>query len=296
MCRPPSGACGADGKINYLSSEIYDSEVDQLPLSQIPLSNSECYQEDNSKECESTKDSDKHEYCHEDKFNSEDNKPKLAGWLYCLSNVAFILSLFKIGETSGTPEKRAKELYTTGVPSPYKVEFAKYVPDRKKAERYIHKILSKLDKRYNPKREFFQVPLEVIKDLFEMIPGKWWSPSQTLPQIENELKTKSNKSQCRDAHKGCRDARKCLNDGQKIRHGITINGPYWIGVYNLETNSIIMNGKIYKSPRKNTAPLNNFAISHYNSVNKNRCCDAWGECQCEIDGKWISMFDLPILR
>ena len=51
------------------------------------------------------------------------------GYIYCLTNES-MYGLVKIGEIHAegkTPHDRARELYTTGVPSPFKVEFAKKV-------------------------------------------------------------------------------------------------------------------------------------------------------------------------
>jgi len=78
------------------------------------------------------------------------------GYIYCLSNPSFI-GLLKIGETSRTPEDRAKELFTTGVPTPFKVEFSRKVTNTKEKEKDIHKIL---ESYRVPSREFFNVTVE----------------------------------------------------------------------------------------------------------------------------------------
>jgi len=69
--------------------------------------------------------------------------------------------LLKIGLTKHTPQKRAKELYSTGVPVQFDLEKSWRVPrdELKRAERDIHEILS--DYRINDKREFFLVEREL---------------------------------------------------------------------------------------------------------------------------------------
>jgi len=56
-----------------------------------------------------------------------------------------------------TPEDRAKELFTTGVPTPFKVEFSRKVANTKEKEKDIHKIL---ESYRVPSREFFNVTVE----------------------------------------------------------------------------------------------------------------------------------------
>ena len=82
------------------------------------------------------------------------------GCVYILKNKA-MPGLIKIGYTQENAEKRANELYTTGVPQPFEVV---YELDKLESEQYakleneIHKELD--DYRVNPKREFFQYPAD----------------------------------------------------------------------------------------------------------------------------------------
>ena len=74
--------------------------------------------------------------------------------------------LVKIGRTSGAdPTSRATQLYTTGVPVPFTVEFAGQVSDAIKVEQALHNAFR--EQRINQKREFFQVepdqPIELLK-------------------------------------------------------------------------------------------------------------------------------------
>ena len=56
------------------------------------------------------------------------------GWIYCMSNKAFP-SLLKIGQTKNLPTARAEQLYSTGVPYPFKIEFAKKIEIMKKEKK-----------------------------------------------------------------------------------------------------------------------------------------------------------------
>lgn len=82
----------------------------------------------------------------------------MAGFVYILSNPS-MPRLLKIGKSDRDPsEFRASELYTTGVPEPFKVEYFALVRDHHVAERVVH---SRLDgSRPNAGREFFRVGVE----------------------------------------------------------------------------------------------------------------------------------------
>jgi hypothetical protein len=100
------------------------------------------------------------------------------GYIYCLSNKIYNTTIFKIGFTTKTPERRANELYKTGVPNAFTIEFAKKVQHVQEAEKEIHTKFMKY--RINPEREFFDVPLHEVKKAFDMIPGKEWNSTCEL--------------------------------------------------------------------------------------------------------------------
>jgi hypothetical protein len=190
--------------------------------------------------------------------------------------------ILKVGWTAKMPDERAKELYTTGVPLPFKIEFAKKVFNAHKKEKILHNLLEKYTERINPHREFFRVSPEEVRKFFDLIDGEMWeissisSPSQLL---KRRIVV-------------CRDMTKCFINGQRIRHiikgkGFSISGRKWIGTYDSSTNKIVCDGKFYTS-------LSNFAQTHYSEVRKDRCKEAngWKECEYEVDGKWISTYDL----
>ena len=76
------------------------------------------------------------------------------GYIYILSNKS-MPGIYKIGCTSRTPEERAAELYTTGVPSPFSVEYSINIDNYAYIEKAIHIKLS----NYNCGKEFFRCDL-----------------------------------------------------------------------------------------------------------------------------------------
>ena len=88
-----------------------------------------------------------------------------SGLVYVLTNAA-MPGLVKIGVTFGSdPESRATQLYTTGVPVPFDVEFAGEVDDARRVEQALHNAFR--DHRVNPRREFFRIepdqPIEMLR-------------------------------------------------------------------------------------------------------------------------------------
>jgi hypothetical protein len=96
----------------------------------------------------------------------------MAGYIYCLSNES-MEGLLKIGRTMRTPEERVKELYSTGVPTPFKIEFAKKVADVVQKERLLHILLGKYTLRL-PGREFFKTDTATVKEFFALMDGEDW--------------------------------------------------------------------------------------------------------------------------
>jgi len=85
------------------------------------------------------------------------------GYLYCLSNPS-IPNLLKIGMTTRTPEERSRELFTTGVATPFNIEFTRQVNNAGQKEKDIHKILE----NYRiPSREFFDISVNEAKRVID---------------------------------------------------------------------------------------------------------------------------------
>jgi hypothetical protein len=73
--------------------------------------------------------------------------------VYVLTNPA-MPGLIKIGRTDQEDaNSRIGQLYTTGVPVPFTIEFACKVPNAEDVERALH--IAFAPNRINPKREFF---------------------------------------------------------------------------------------------------------------------------------------------
>ena len=79
------------------------------------------------------------------------------GFVYVVTNDS-MPGIVKVGLTSWLPEDRAKDLYTTGVPEPFKVAYRIATSRPEAVERKAHEVLD--EHRTNARREFFRVPVE----------------------------------------------------------------------------------------------------------------------------------------
>lgn len=105
--------------------------------------------------------------------------PNKKGFIYILINPS-LKDLLKIGMTTRSPEERAKELSTTGVPTPFFVAFSEEVSDCQMIEKEIHLHLENF--RYIKSREFFEIPLaQAIKIV-----------AKKIEDLEKILKLKSS--------------------------------------------------------------------------------------------------------
>ncbi len=87
--------------------------------------------------------------------------------VYVLTNPA-MPGLVKIGKTSfSEPEDRIAQLYTTGVPVPFKIEFAGRVSDEREVEKALHIAFG--PQRINPKREFFRIEPEQVIAILRLL-------------------------------------------------------------------------------------------------------------------------------
>ncbi|CAI1819624.1 T5orf172 domain [Serratia quinivorans] len=100
------------------------------------------------------------------------------GWVYVLANES-MPGVYKIGMTSSTPEKRAKEISSsTGVPTPFIVisEYRSFSPYEH--EKDIHNMLARY--RVSQGREFFKIDLQTIEDACEKV-----IPFGSVTQVED---------------------------------------------------------------------------------------------------------------
>lgn len=84
-------------------------------------------------------------------------------YVYCMTNKSFDSNLLKVGWTTNNPNKRAQQLYTTGVPTPFHIEFIIKSRDGRSLESRIHSFLSSY--RENNSREFFRIELEELRKI-----------------------------------------------------------------------------------------------------------------------------------
>ena len=215
------------------------------------------------------------------------------GYIYCFSNPS-MPGIYKIGMTERTPEIRLIEANSSDTwrpPTPYKIEFAKNVLNPKQKETTLHTLLSQYTERINPKREFFRVSQEEVKTFFDLIDGDFWVDTQEDAEEEEEEEEEEEAANVKEEtnvlKKGSRDMTKCFTNGQHIRHTIGINKT-WVGIYDSSKNGIICDTKFYKS-------LSGFTKTHHSIDSAYRVtsnANGWKECECEVNGKWISTFNL----
>lgn len=108
----------------------------------------------------------------------------MSGYIYCLSNESFKDNIYKVGYTTRNLKNRLNELYNTSIPTPFKVEFAKYVDNASDSEKLIHKYLT--DYRVNNKREYFKIELNKIHTLFELCLSGSFITDEPSNEIEYE--------------------------------------------------------------------------------------------------------------
>lgn len=135
--------------------------------------------------------------------NSEDSltdileASKGCGFVYVMNN-DYLDGVVKIGYTNRSPETRAKELSSTGVPGKFVVQFFAIVKEAEKLEGEIHRELEK----YNASKEFFEISvLEAVKSIKNLIVNNEYhcsyfgGPSANLFLLPSEEKVReeSNK-------------------------------------------------------------------------------------------------------
>ena len=208
------------------------------------------------------------------------------GYIYCLSNEC-MPGILKVGMTERTPDVRAKELFTTGVPTPFIIEFAKKVKDVKTKEKKLHELLEEYTDRVGMNREFFRVSPEKVSMFFDLMDGEMWETTKEEEDVEeiveavDEITVQAPPSVNTTELKKTRNMAKCFTNGQRIRHTIVGINKTLNGTYDSSKNEIVCDDKSYDT-------LSGFAISHHRIYNPARkTANGWTECKCEVDGKWI---------
>ncbi|TGE25604.1 GIY-YIG nuclease family protein [Hymenobacter aquaticus] len=102
--------------------------------------------------------------------------------VYVLSNPA-MPGLIKIGRTNHDNAKtRIDQLYTTGVPVPFTLEFVCKVPNSEEVEKALHTAFAPY--RVNPKREFFSIDANQAIAILKLL-----HVQDATPEIESQPST-----------------------------------------------------------------------------------------------------------
>lgn len=90
----------------------------------------------------------------------------IIGYIYVLVNPS-MQGIVKIGKTNRNPKDRVEELSNvTGVPTPFILVYQRAFNDVDTAERTIHQILESKGHRVSKNREFFNVEVHEVIDLY----------------------------------------------------------------------------------------------------------------------------------
>lgn len=88
------------------------------------------------------------------------------GYVYILINPS-MPGLIKVGRTLRDARARARELSTTGVPTPFQLAFELFSEEHERLESEVHRGLA--DFRVTTNREFFRYPLDRAIDLLQRL-------------------------------------------------------------------------------------------------------------------------------
>ncbi len=122
--------------------------------------------------------------------------------VYVLTNSA-MPGLVKIGKTSQEDHNtRVSQLYTTGVPVPFDIEYACRVPNPTEVETALHRAFA--PQRINPRREFFAIEPEQAIAILRLL---------NVEDVTDEVKSETDgiSSQDREAATRLRSRRPSLN-------------------------------------------------------------------------------------
>lgn len=121
------------------------------------------------------------------------------GWVYVLSNDA-MPGLIKIGQSAADPDVRAVELFTTGVPRSFVVEYKGLYDGYALLERVVHNDLAQ--SRSSMQREFFSVSAEVAVERIRALASSQakyeechFQPSKNSYEVEDKTWTPIKKAE-----------------------------------------------------------------------------------------------------
>ena len=128
----------------------------------------------------------------------------MSEFVYVLSNPS-MKNIYKVGFTKNSVDVRAIQLYTTGIPTKFEIEFCIEVLDGLVTEKYIHGILNK----YHHGKEFFKLQLPLLIELVkeELLNGnidfisyqgnanKYFLTDDEIKKIKHERQLKLDKEE-----------------------------------------------------------------------------------------------------
>ena len=207
----------------------------------------------------------------------------MSGWIYWLRNPAFP-QMGKLGVTEEDNLKvRVTKLYTTGVPLPFQIIFARRVMDPYQKEKLMHSLLS--DKRVNPGREFFEETDERINMLFSLCEGEWFSSQ--LPEVVTEVEVEREPEIETPVRRNwsCPPLHQLLTDGEEVVHLGSCHTER-VGYYSRANNAIMYGGSSHT--------LSQFVKQHYSEERPDRSSsgNAWTECKVRRDASLVTMKSL----
>ena len=192
------------------------------------------------------------------------------GYIYALTN-EFMPGLVKIGRTDRNPELRAKELFTTGVPVPFKIQIAKRVKDPIEKEKLLHSIMGRheVDEKLR-KREFFRSDIDSILELFELIDGEIWQ-GETVDDDSDQGDLDYQHDSIEETHgPRTRAAKRQMGDefteGQEIRHVLKGGGVGYgachHAIYDSGNDMIVCTTQLEPLYDESYKSLSAFALAH----------------------------------
>ena len=116
-------------------------------------------------------------------------------YVYCMSNASFCSNIVKVGWTRYNPALRANQLFTTGVPTPFVVEFMVMTAHGHDLERRIHNHLARC--RVSGSREFFNISVSdlrnVLREKFSLTMVQLSDVVDQMPKVHSNRKSNTHR-------------------------------------------------------------------------------------------------------